>query len=117
MMADVFLVAALVSLVKIAEDADVMTGLSFWAFAAYVVLLIKTTLDINYEALWLKLEGEAQAPFGAKPGHSAHSQGLQACDACNQLVHRPSLVGNQCPRCGAVSNERGVHARASRSSP
>ena len=106
MMADVFLVAALVSLIKMSEDADVMLGLSFWAFVGYVLLLIKTTTDTNYDALWLKLEGESQAPFGAVPGQSAHSQDLQTCGSCGQLVHRPGLKGNSCPRCGAHMHSR-----------
>ncbi len=99
MMADVFLVATLVSLIKMSDDADVGMGLSFWAFCAYALLLLKTTIDINYDHLWLKLEGEAQAPFGARPGTSARSQQLQACRSCGQLVYRPGLAGNSCPRC------------------
>lgn len=106
MMADVFLVAALVSLIKLADDAQVGMGLSFWAYCGYVILLIKTNLDINYDSLWLKLEGETQAPFGARSGQTARSQDLKACRFCNQLLHAPSLTHKRCPRCGGRLPQR-----------
>lgn len=99
LMADVFLLAALVALIKVSDQAEVAIGPSFWAFCGYVLLLIKTGKDVNYQGLWLKLEGAAQAPFGALTGRSARSQQLQACTCCGQLVHLPSLNQPVCPRC------------------
>ena len=43
MMADVFIIGALVSLIKIAGLADVTLGISFWAFCAFALLLLMTT--------------------------------------------------------------------------
>lgn len=103
MMADVFLVAALVSLIKMSGDADIAFGPSFWAFVGFVILLIKTAADINFDALWLKLEGEPQAPFGAVTGTSAASQALLPCHCCGQLLYEPGLAGfGRCPRCKAA---------------
>lgn len=100
MMADVFLVGALVSLIKLAGMADVSFGPSFWAFCAFVVLLVRTTTRVNYEALWLTLGGEVQPALSqARCGHSAASQALASCHCCGQLLHLPSLQHPRCPRC------------------
>jgi paraquat-inducible protein A len=102
MMADVFLVGALVSLIKLSSMAEVAFGPSFWAFCAFVVLLIKTTAAVNYDALWLTLGGELQTHWGgAQCGLSAAKQDMLSCHCCGQLLHRPSLINSRCPRCSA----------------
>ncbi len=101
MMADVFMVAALVSMVKIAGQADVLLGPSFWSFAAFVLLLIRTMADVNFDALWIRLEGEPQAPFGVQTGLNAGDQDLLPCRCCHQLLFKPALRDQRCPRCRA----------------
>ncbi len=100
MMADVFLVGALVSLIKLAGMADVAFGPSFWAFCAFVLLLTRTTTSVNYDALWLTLGGEPQpAAQHAQCGRSAASQSMVSCHCCGQLLHLPTLQQPRCPRC------------------
>ncbi len=101
MMADVFLVAALVSMVKIAGDADVSFGPSFWAFGAFVLLMIYTIAEVNYDALWMRIEGDPLPPPQARPGENASAQGLQPCHCCGQLLEGDVALPGRCPRCDA----------------
>lgn len=100
MMADVFLVGALVSLIKLAGMADVAFGPSFFAFCGFVILLTRTTASVNYDALWLTLGRQTQASLQhVECGRTATEQNLVSCHCCDQLLHLPSLVNNRCPRC------------------
>lgn len=106
MMADVFVIAALVSLIKIAGMADVSLGLSFWTFCAYALLLLLTTQSIDTDWMWFALASEPLAPEGARSGELAAPQGLSGCTTCG-LVNRLDAQGRgRCRRCGET-----LHAR------
>ncbi|MFP3608243.1 paraquat-inducible protein A, partial [Paraburkholderia sp. SIMBA_053] len=47
MMADVFIIGALVSLIKVAGIAQIELGISFWAFCAFAILLLMTVQSID----------------------------------------------------------------------
>ncbi|WP_064698334.1 paraquat-inducible protein A [Halomonas caseinilytica] len=100
MMADVFLIGTLVSLIKIAGLADVELGAGFWAFGTFVVLLLATTQSIDRDWLWFALAGEPSAPEGSRTGETAAGQGLTGCATCG-LVNRLDTSGKgRCQRCG-----------------
>jgi paraquat-inducible protein A len=110
MMADVFVIAALVSLIKVAGMAEVSLGLSFWTFCAYALLLLLTTQSLDTDWMWFSLASEPLAPAGARPGEPASPQGLSGCATCG-LVNRLDANGRgHCQRCG-----ESLHARTPRS--
>lgn len=89
MMADVFVIGTLVSLIKIIGMADIELGLSFWTFCSYAVLLLLTTQSVDRDWLWLALNSEPKAPRNVQLGRSASQQGLAGCHTCG-LVNRLS---------------------------
>ncbi len=110
MMADVFVIGALVSLIKIAGMASVDLGVSFWSFCVYALLLLLTTRSIDTDWMWFSLAGEPLAPEGCRPGEPAAEQGLTGCPTCG-LVSRLSHFGRgRCERCGEPLRFRGSHS-------
>ncbi len=51
-MAEVFIVGVLVALVKVIELADIILGVSFWAYITFVVLFTFTASVANRHQLW-----------------------------------------------------------------
>jgi paraquat-inducible protein A len=110
MMADVFIIGALVSLIKIAGLADVEIGISFWAFCAFALLLLMTTQSIDADWMWFSLEGEPLAPEGTQTGNPAANQGLTGCPTCG-LINRLSSRGRgHCIRCHEKLHQRLPHS-------
>ena len=91
MMADVFIIAALVSLIKIAGMAQIILGVSFWAFCAFAILLLMTTRSIDADWMWFSLAGEPQAPKAIRTGETAASQGLAGCST-NSMTQVMDIV-------------------------
>lgn len=85
MMADVFAMAALVSLVKIIALANVTLHIAFWAYLAFALLLLATATRLNTVHLWQRLLGHHPAPTSLRAGHTAHQQGYVGCPRCGQL--------------------------------
>ncbi|WP_458524649.1 PqiA/YebS family transporter subunit [Onishia taeanensis] len=110
MMADVFIVGALVSLIKVAGMAEVSLGLAFWAFCCFALLLLLTTQSLDADWMWFSLVGEPAAPEGARIGERAAPQGLTGCPTCG-LVNRLGAAGNgRCRRCGERLHARQPHS-------
>ncbi|MGO2414529.1 MULTISPECIES: paraquat-inducible protein A [Cobetia] len=107
MMADVFLVGVMVSLVKIAGMADISFGPSFWAFCAFALLMTKTLASIDVDRMWFALAGEPSAPTGTLPGMGAALQGLGSCHSCGLInactAHEAHVA---CRRCGDPVHQR-----------
>jgi len=100
MMADVFLVGALVSLTKVAGMATVEFGPAFWAYGAFVVLLVKTRTTLDKDWLWYCLAGEPRIDRPVRVGADARPQGLTGCHGC-ALVNVVDDGGTgRCQRCG-----------------
>ncbi|MDX1757495.1 MAG: paraquat-inducible protein A [Marinobacter sp.] len=103
MMADVFAIAALVSLVKIIAMAHIQLLSAFWTFTGYAVLLLVTVTRMNTIALWQRLLGPLDQPARARAGLMAVEQGLVGCSWCGQLQQR----GHQhCLRCRSRLRQR-----------
>nr|WP_240455577.1 paraquat-inducible protein A [Halomonas faecis] len=110
MMADVFIVGALVSLIKISGMAELELGVAFWAFCIFAVLLLVTTQSVDADWLWFSLAGEPRAPAGTRTGTTAAPQGLTGCPTCG-LINRLSSGGHgQCRRCGEALHTRHPHS-------
>ncbi|PCF94946.1 paraquat-inducible protein A [Vreelandella nigrificans] len=111
MMADVFIIGALVSLIKIAGMAQIELGISFWSFCIFAVLLLMTTQSLDADWMWFSLEGEPLAPEGTKTGATGFSQGVTGCPTCG-LVNRLSHSGekNRCTRCNEKLHQRLPHS-------
>ena len=60
-MAEVFFVGVLVSLVKIAHMATVVLGISFWAYAAFTILFVKTLTNVDRYQFWQRIEARSNA--------------------------------------------------------
>lgn len=104
MMADVFAIAALVSLIKIAGMAEVVLKPGFWAFTGFALALLITVQRLHPLALWARLAGPPLAPPGALAGRTALAQGLVGCEQCGQL--QPLTGPRRCQRCGARLHRR-----------
>ncbi|MGC3873095.1 PqiA/YebS family transporter subunit [Halomonas sp. GXIMD04776] len=106
MMADVFVIGALVSLIKVAGLAEVSLGIAFWAFCIFALLLLLTMQSIDSDWLWFSLAAEPLAPSGSHAGATAASQGLGGCRTCG-LVNRLDARGRgRCRRCGESLHDR-----------
>jgi paraquat-inducible protein A len=55
-MAEVFIIAVLVSLVKIASMATVILGISFWAYAAFSICFIMALISLDRYQCWQLIE-------------------------------------------------------------
>ncbi|MDI5933377.1 paraquat-inducible protein A [Halomonas kalidii] len=110
MMADVFIIGALVSLIKIAEMAQIELGMSFWAFCVFALLLLLTTQSIDSDWMWFSLAGEPLAPEGAKTGQTAAPQGLAGCATCGLVNRLETDRHSHCRRCGERLQARLPHS-------
>lgn len=110
MMADVFLIGTLVSLIKIAGLAQVELGPGFWAFGVFVILLIATTQSVDRDWMWFALAGEPVAPEGSRTGETAATQGLTGCATCGLVNHLAPRGKGRCRRCGERLHARHPHS-------
>ncbi|TMN86900.1 paraquat-inducible protein [Pseudoalteromonas phenolica] len=92
-LADIFLVAVLVSVFKLMSLADIGFGLGFWAYILFVVCFIETLSLINETELWERQQMFFQ-PALLHDGKSARAQELRQCLTCAQLTRE-----SHCPRC------------------
>lgn len=110
MMADVFIIGALVSLIKVAGLAEVSLGVSFWAFCLFAILLLLTTQSLDSDWMWFSLAGEPLAPEHSRTGAPAAEQGLAGCQTCGLVNALDGHGRGRCRRCGEA-----LHARQPRS--
>ncbi|ASK35514.1 paraquat-inducible protein A [Alloalcanivorax mobilis] len=108
MMADVFAIAALISLIKIAGMAQIGLEPGFWAFSGFALALLFTVQRFHPLALWARLAGPPAPPEGARAGETAAGQGLVGCEQCGHLQARQA--GRACQRCGARLHRRHPHS-------
>lgn len=110
MMADVFIIGALVSLFKVAGAADVSLGIGFWAFCSFAILLLLTMRSLDDDWMWFAIAGEPMAPQGSQTGQTATSQHLTGCKTCGLLQHLPNAGKAYCQRCGEMLRHRLPHS-------
>ncbi len=110
MMADVFIIGALVSLFKISGNADVTLGIGFWAFCSFAILLLLTMRSLDDDWMWFAIAGEPLAPEASQTGQTATSQHLTGCTTCGLLQHLPNAGKAYCQRCGEILRHRLPHS-------
>jgi len=104
-MAEVFLIGVLVSLVKIAGMADLVIGMSFWAYLLFSLCLIITLSCVDRLQLWHALD-IASSSLRKKQEYQyggAKEQGLQSCSCCG-LIHE--INEKVCQRCSSSLHSR-----------
>ncbi len=100
MMADVFLLAILVSVIKLASLADVSLGKAFWAMMLFALALTRTVSLVNGH--WLLME---LARVDARTLNAEAAQGF--CPHCGA----PHLAGQRrCTRCFSTLSRRRAHS-------
>lgn len=111
MMADVFIIGALVSLIKLSSMAQIGVGAGFWAYCVFALLLLLTTQSLDADWMWFSLAGEPLAPEGTRTGITAAPQGLTGCPTCG-LINRLDDPGQgECLRCGERLHARLPHSQ------
>lgn len=109
MMADVFMVAALVSLVKLTDIGEVQLGASFWAYCVFALLLLMTTRSVDIDWLWYRLAGEPPPDTSIHCGMNAaeqHATGCTTCGLINTLPASTTATTYACSRCGSTLHMR-----------
>jgi paraquat-inducible protein A len=92
-LADIFLVAVLVSVFKLMSLADIGFGLGFWAYILFVICFIETLSLIDETELWERQQSLFQ-PVLLHDGKSAKAEKLKQCLTCAQLTRE-----THCSRC------------------
>lgn len=95
MMADVFLLGALVSLIKISGLAAVDLAPGFYTFIGFVILQLWVANNVSRYQLWHRLPHQHAPP--AQADKSAHAQQLVGCVCCYAPNHQTAAT---CWRCG-----------------
>ena len=106
LMADVFIIGALVSLIKVSGLAEISLDPAFWFFCAFAFLLLKTRESLDADWLWFALAGEPRAPAGTRTAEAAGVQGLAGCSVCGLINRLDRDALTTCRRCG-----KHLHAR------
>ncbi len=95
-MTEVFMLAILVAMIKLAKMADIVPGPALWAFVGLIFVLVAAFSGLNPEDIWQRIPcRSANVPrTGAGP--------LAVCHSCSLTSALPSNGETcECPRCGA----------------
>ena len=96
----VFLLGALIAIVKLQSMATVLPGIALYAFSAALVTITAARASFDPDALWAVLP--LRSP---RPEEVADDERLLNCHTCALLV-RASDDHGACPRCGATLHVR-----------
>lgn len=101
----VFMLGVLLSLVKLLDMANIIPGISLYAFIGLIVVLAAAQSNFDPSVVWPDMP---LGTDGYKKGGSALENGLISCHTCALLV--PKGVDNRpsgsCPRCGSPLHGR-----------
>lgn len=104
-MMDVFMIGILVSVVKLADMARILPGMSLYAFVALIFVLAAAQAALDPDIVWRRVRLAASARRPPRPG-----EGVLGCDVCELVVAEGAAprVGahRHCPRCGDVLHRR-----------
>jgi paraquat-inducible protein A len=102
----VFLLGVLVSIVKLWEMAEVITGVSLYAFAALLMVLSAGRESLDRTVLW----PPAALPGEFRAGDTATARGLAVCHTCGLLTPLAEGAHAPCPRCATPLHRRKAHS-------
>lgn len=108
----VFMLALLVSVVKLQDLATLVPGVGLYAFIALLVVSAAAAASFDPAVIWPRLG----PPAGAAAGGTAAARGYAVCHTCETLVALPrSRAGAEpqphaeCPRCGSAVHGARIH--------
>lgn len=102
-MVDVFFLAVLVSIVKLAGMAAVIPGAALWAFLLLLLTLSGALAALDPEEIWTRLGSPATATVALRPERPI------GCPNCRLLMETPRAAQGQrlaCRRCGSPLHRR-----------
>lgn len=101
-MMEVYMLGALVAIVKLTDFADIQLEFGFYAFAALIFVVTAANAALRPEALWNRIGGEVDAV----PDLS-REESLMGCHSCGHVIaHADHKHGAGCPRCDAPLHQR-----------
>lgn len=106
-MAEVFMVAVLVSLIKIASLADIFIGAGFWCFCLFSVMYIKSMVHLDRAWIWSRIAGPMPSLGLLLQGKEGLSQGVTLCHGCHGII---DIQSERCPRCQHKVHPRTPHS-------
>lgn len=117
-MTEVYLLAILVTLIKVHDMASIDYGIGFFSFSALVLLSVAASGSIDKELFWTQIGNRNPAsvdhPF--QPGDiqneaTARDHGLMRCHDCGYLVRQTRSSSEEilCPRCDTTVHLRKKH--------
>lgn len=105
-MMDVFMIGILVSVVKLTDMANIVPGLSLFAFVVLIFVLAAAQASLDPDAVWDRVPLTPQVRRPPAPGEA-----VTACDVCELVV--PAAAADldargrpRCPRCTDVLHRR-----------
>ena len=104
MMADVFVMGILVSLIKLASLAQIGLGWSFWAMLLFAIALTKTVTVFDVHWFGFQLDH-----LDGLPAQQLRENGAKACPTCGFFNAHDA---QQCDRCHAKMHARQPHSLA-----
>lgn len=100
LMSEIFLIAVIVSLVKITSMAEVGLGWSFWSFCGFVLCSVYCLSLFDKHELWQQIAPPQPLSKAAQFGRAIDAQ-LSACHQCGVLTEEA-----YCPRCHTATQLR-----------
>ncbi len=104
-MMDVFMLGILVSVVKLAEMATIIPGISLFAFGVLILVLAAAQSALDPDLVWSRMPVLTDTSPPVRPGDDH-----RVCGVCELLVHPSAAVRDgrrlRCPRCTDVLHRR-----------
>ncbi len=101
-MMEVYMLGALVAIVKLTDFADIELGYGFYAFVALIVTVTAASSALHPEALWNRIGGEVDHLQANRYDESAIG-----CHTCGHVLEGANdWHGVDCPRCQATLHHR-----------
>jgi len=106
----VFMLGAVISIVKLLDLASVIPGISLYSFVGFLVVSTAAHANMDPFLVWPPMK---RAPAGTGSGATAAERGLIGCHACFLLVSKTGLDEHghgECPRCQSALHSRKVNS-------
>ncbi len=104
-MMDVFMLAILVSVVKLSDMATIVAGTSLFAFVILIFVLAAAQAALDPDLVWSRVPVARDLSGSLRPGEEPIG-----CDVCELLVPRRAALSDgtrlRCPRCTDVLHHR-----------
>ena len=110
-MLDIYLIALLVTIIKVYDMAEIRYELGSWCFVAVVSLTIFSSSVLDKHLFWQLLDTRTSPDDQLKindinQSTTARQAGLLSCHDCQLLVKKHASHSQKCPRCQASLHSR-----------